>query len=187
MRPCILLAGLIAFPLVAGAQSDGHEWRFGANISAPSHLLSNGTNHLTLGIGVGFEAMRVLARQGPTSATVDVRFSTAPINGTGSSNSWKAGQAYVADATLRAERTGERTGAFIGGGFSHWGGASSVSPIAGAASFLLAAEAGAFTRAGDGPWKIVGTVHLTKFDVYNSRNMGSGAVTRVLIGVQRDY
>jgi hypothetical protein len=189
MRPALLLAGVAVVSSTALAQTAAapSTWRFGAEVSAPARILSNGSNHMSLGIGEALEAERFVGGSGATRAAVILRVGTAAVNGTGDSNDWNPGQAFIADVAVRAEHSSPKLELFIGGGISHWSGPASVSPFSGAAAALLSAEVGGAIRHGTGPWRFSATAHATKFGPNDDRGVVSGTVLRFMLGVQRDY
>lgn len=188
MRPSLLLLALVSLPVAGRAQSAGHGWRFGFELNAPAQLLKSGSGTMSLGIGENLEAVRVLGAKDKLRGVALVRLGFAPVNGDEAGNSWTAGHAFIADISVRGERSvSARTDVFAGAGVSHWSGPASVAPISGASSVLFTGELGGSTALGSGAWRGSLTVLVTRFGPDDATGLQSGGVFRALVGVHRDY
>jgi hypothetical protein len=117
-----------------------------------------------------------------------IRLGLAPVQGKEAGNTWAAGHAFIADLSVRGERSvSARTDLFAGASVSHWSGPASIEPIAGASSILLGAELGGSTALGAGLWRGSLSVLITRFGPDDAIGLQSGGVFRALIGVHRDY
>jgi hypothetical protein len=181
----ILALGASLVSAAAAVAQSSASWRVGAALSAPGDVLDAGTGKIGLGVGLAGEIARVWPVRPNLSTTVNARVAAAGVKGEQGGLDWDAGRALILDLTIRAERSIRTHGGVFGGvGVSHWSGPDNTAPFAGAASVLMATEAGALWRINES-FQAVLTTNLTLVGADDERQVASGTVWRLYLGVQR--
>jgi hypothetical protein len=181
----ILVATVATAPGAVAFGQTASSWRFGGAISAPGDILDAGTGKISLGLGFAGEAARVWPVRANLATTLVARIATAGVKGEQGGLEWDAGRAVILDVFLRAERAIRTRGGVFGGvGVAHWSGPENTAPFAGAGAVLMATEAGVSWRINESLQAVL-TTNLTLIGADDTRQVASGTVWRMYLGVQR--